>query len=132
MHWPRCRVGFPLVLVSGATLPCDVLSCFGSTALEQRLSNCGSGGLVALRHVGLSPSQGSNCVVPCVGGRILIHCTTRNPYPLYHQGNPVCLNKRIILFTFNETSDLFLNFKGSFCEGAVCLRSNLDNNNWQI
>ena len=33
-----------------------------------------------------------------------IPCWQADPYPLYHQGSPDCLSKRIILFIFNKTS----------------------------
>ena len=53
------------------------LSSCGLRALESRLSSCGAVvGLVAPRHVGSSRTRARTCV-PCIGRRILNHCTTR-------------------------------------------------------
>ena len=41
-----------------------------------RLSNCGSRGLVAPRHVGSSQTR-ARTRVPCIGRQILNHCATR-------------------------------------------------------
>ena len=42
----------------------------------RRLSNCGSRGLVAPRHVGSSHTR-ARTRVPCIGRQILNHCATR-------------------------------------------------------
>ena len=48
----------------------------GTWALELRLISCGVGGLVAPRRLGSSRTRARTCV-PCIGRRILNHCTAR-------------------------------------------------------
>ena len=52
------------------------LSSCGSWALEHRFSSCGAWALAAPWHVGSSQTRARTCV-PCIGRRILNHCTTR-------------------------------------------------------
>ena len=52
------------------------LGAWASVVVARGLSSCGALGLVALRHVG-SPRTRARTRVPCIGRRILNHCTTR-------------------------------------------------------
>ena len=45
----------------------------------RKLSNCGSQGLVAPRHVGSSQTR-ARTRVPCIGKQILNHCATREAF----------------------------------------------------
>ena len=73
------RVGFSLqwllLLRSVDSRHAGFSSC-GTRALERRLSSCDARGLVAPRHVGSSQTR-ARTRVPCIGRRILNHCTTR-------------------------------------------------------
>ena len=48
----------------------------------RRLSNCGSTGLVAPRHVGSSQTR-ARTRVPCIGRQILNHCATRETQDIF-------------------------------------------------
>ena len=52
------------------------LSSCGSRALECRLNSCGARAYVAPQHVGSSWTR-ARTRAPCIGRRILNHCTTR-------------------------------------------------------
>ena len=70
--------GLSLVAASGGH---SSSRCAGSLVAEhrlqtRRLSNCGSRGLVAPRHVGSSQTR-ARTRVPCIGRQILNHCATR-------------------------------------------------------
>ena len=70
-----------LLLQSTGSRHAGFSSC-GLRVLEHRLSSCGGTGLVALRHVGSSQTR-ARTHVPCLGRRILNHCTTRESHHLY-------------------------------------------------
>ena len=45
--------------------------------VEHRLSSFGAWALIPLQHVGSPQSRDRTCSSPCIGRRILAHCTTR-------------------------------------------------------
>ena len=58
------------------------LSSCGSRALEHRLSSCSTRDVIAPQHVGSSQTR-DRTHVPCIGRRILNHCTTREALLLH-------------------------------------------------
>ena len=111
--------GLSLVAVSGATLRCGVRTCHFSLrwllllqstgSRHMGFSTCGTQaqllwlvgsraqvqqswrtGFVAPQHVGSSQTRAQTCV-PCIGRRILNHCTTREVLLLlFYNGLPFC------------------------------------------
>ena len=81
LHWVFVAVrGLSLVAASGGTLYCGARAshCGGFSCCGAQAQQLWRRGLVTPRHVGSSWTR-AQTHVPCVGRRILNHCTTGKP-----------------------------------------------------
>ena len=98
----------------GATLCCSVwaycgaFSCCRAQSLGTQAQQLWHMGLVAPQHVGSSRSR-DRTHVPCIGRRILNHCTTREVLPLFFY---MCPHSNLVRQEFSRDKKTKLNKLG--------------------